>query len=407
MVQPFSRLLRSSAPGALLHLVRSGEATTRADLATLTGLARSTVSQRVDLLIDTGLLLQAGEAPSTGGRPPMKLAFNSEAGVILAADLGATHARLAVTDLTAAPLAEVAEDVEIARGPTEILAWVTDGFTELLERAHRTPGDVWGIGVGLPGPVEFAAGCAVSPPIMPGWDGFSVPDALAPYYNGAPVLVDNDVNIMALGEYWTAYRDEIDDLLFIKVGTGIGAGLISSGKIQRGAQGSAGDMGHAQVAGASDALCRCGNIGCLEAVAGGAALAGELRTLGYAAQTSRDVVRLVRSGNPDAARLVREAGRKLGDMLATAVNLLNPAVIVLGGTIAQAHEQLLAGVREVIYQRSLPLATRHLRIARSTLDDRAGICGAAVMVIEQLLDPMRVEQLLTDLEARATPTARV
>jgi predicted NBD/HSP70 family sugar kinase len=239
---------------------------------------------------------------------------------------------------------------------------------------------------------------------MPGWDGFSVSDALAPYYDDALVLVDNDVNIMALGEYWTAYREEVDDLLFIKVGTGIGAGLISSGAIQRGAQGSAGDMGHVQVAGASDALCRCGNIGCLEAVAGGGAIAGQLRTLGYAAQTSRDVVRLVRSGNPDAARLVREAGRKLGDMLATAVNLLNPAVNVLGGTVAQAHEQLLAGVREVIYQRSLPLATRHLRIARSTLDDRAGISGAAVMLIEHLLDPVRVEQLVSDLETRAVPT---
>jgi predicted NBD/HSP70 family sugar kinase len=404
VIQPSASLLRSASAGALLHLVRTGEATTRADLATLTGLARSTVSQRVDLLIDTGLLLQAGEAPLTGGRPPMKLAFNSEAGVILAADLGATHARLAVTDLTAASLAEVAEDVEIARGPDEVLSWVTERFTELLERAHRTPHDVWGIGVGLPGPVEFAAGRAVSPPIMPGWDGFSVSDALAPYYDDALVLVDNDVNIMALGEYWTAYREEVDDLLFIKVGTGIGAGLISSGAIQRGAQGSAGDMGHVQVAGASDALCRCGNIGCLEAVAGGGAIAGQLRTLGYAAQTSRDVVRLVRSGNPDAARLVREAGRKLGDMLATAVNLLNPAVIVLGGTVAQAHEQLLAGVREVIYQRSLPLATRHLLIARSTLDDRAGISGAAVMLIEHLLDPVRVEQLVADLEARVAST---
>lgn len=382
----------------LLHFVRTGQATTRADLAVLTGLARSTVSQRVDLLIDAGFLLQVGEAPSTGGRPPMKLAFNGHAGVVLAADLGATHARLAVTDLTAVPLAELAEDIEIARGPDHVLSWVIDGFAELLGRAGRTSDDVWGIGIGLPGPVEFAAGRAVSPPIMPGWDGFSVPGAFADHYD-ARVLVDNDVNIMALGEYWAVHREEVSELLFVKVGTGIGAGLIQSGRIQRGAQGAAGDLGHVQVPDHPDALCRCGNFGCLEAVAGGAALAGELREQGYSTETGRDVVRLVRSGNPDAARLVRNAGRVLGDLLATAVNLLNPAVIVLGGTVAKAHEQLLAGVREVIYQRSLPLATRHLRIVRSTLDDSAGITGAAVMMIEHLLDPVRVDRLLAEAEA--------
>lgn len=397
-MEPVAPPVCASTPGALLQLVRTGQATTRADLAALTGLARSTVSQRVDLLIDAGLLLQAGEGPSTGGRPPMKLAFNGHAGVVLAADLGATRARLAVTDLTAVPLAERAEDIEISRGPEEILGWVAAGFAELLERTGGSHDDVWGIGVGVPGPVEFAAGRAVSPPIMAGWDGFAVSDAFADRYD-APVLVDNDVNIMALGEYWAIYRDDVRDLLFIKVGTGIGAGLISSGRIQRGAQGAAGDMGHVQVPDSPDALCRCGNFGCLEAVAGGAALAGELRALGYSAENSRDVVRLVRSGNPDAARLVRDAGRVLGNTLATAVNLLNPAVIVLGGTVAQAHEQLLAGVREVIYQRSLPLATRHLRIVRSTLDDSAGITGAAVMMIENLLDPVRIDRHLAASDA--------
>jgi predicted NBD/HSP70 family sugar kinase len=385
--------LDPSIPGALLHLVRTGQATTRAELSALTGLARSTIAQRVDLLIAAGLLHQAGEAPSTGGRPPMRLAFNARAGVVLAADLGATHARLAVTDLTAVPLVELAEDIAIARGPEATLAWVVDGFGELLRRIGRDRSDVWGVGVGLPGPVEFAAGRAVSPPIMPGWDGFSVPDAFAESWP-VPVLVDNDVNIMALGEYSAVYRDDVSDLLFIKVGTGIGAGLIASSRIQRGAQGSAGDMGHVRVPGESAALCRCGNIGCLEAVAGGAALAGQLRELGYSTDTARDVVALVRSGNADAGRLVRDAGRTLGHMLATAVNLLNPAVIVLGGTVAQAHEQLLAGVREIIYQRSLPLATRHLRIVRSTLEDRAGITGAATMTIDHLLEPARIDALI-------------
>jgi predicted NBD/HSP70 family sugar kinase len=244
------------------------------------------------------------------------------------------------------------------------------------------------VGLGVPGPVEFASGRPVSPPIMPGWDDVSIPERVRRHFK-APVLVDNDVNIMALGEWWAQHRDD-PDLLFIKVGTGIGCGIVAGGMIHRGSQGAAGDLGHIQVTDAVDAICRCGNVGCVEAVAGGAAIARQLRALGYDAHTSRDVVKLVRTGNTDAVRLVRAAGRQLGSVLAAAVNFFNPAVIVMGGDIAHAHEQLLAGVREVVYQRSLPLATRHLRIVRSGLGDRAGVTGAGVMVIERILSSVDI-----------------
>lgn len=381
----------STSVGTLLHLVRDGRARSRAELAELTGIGRSTVSQRVGLLLEQSLLREVGEGTSTGGRPPMLLEFNAGAGVVLAADLGATHSRLAVTDLAGEALAQLAADIDIARGPDEVLGWVEARFRELLDEADAAPADVAAVGVGVPGPVEFAAGRTVNPPIMPGWDGVPITEPLKAAF-GAPVLVDNDVNIMAMGEHWAHWR-HVDDLLFVKMGTGIGCGIVAGGNIHRGAQGAAGDIGHIRVSG-TEALCRCGNEGCLEAIAGGAALAEQLRAIDVPATGARDVVELVRAGDPHASRLVRGAGRALGEVLAGVINFFNPAVIVLGGDLANAHEQVFAGVREIAYQRSTALATRHLDFGRSHLGDDAGITGAAVMAIEHVMSPEAVDQAL-------------
>jgi predicted NBD/HSP70 family sugar kinase len=381
-------------PGVLFQLVRAGEADSRADLARTTGLARSTVSQRVDALLGLGLLVEQGGGTSTGGRPPTRLAFDTASGVVLCADLGATHCRLAVSDLDCTLLVERPADMDIAQGPDLVLAWVQEQFAELLAEVGRTPADVRGVGIGVPGPVEFAAGRAVSPPIMPGWDGVSIPAAFATAFPGVPVLVDNDVNVMALGEYWTSWRHTVDDLLFVKVATGIGCGIVAGGAIHRGADGTAGDLGHVQIPDAGDALCRCGNRGCVEAVASGGALARELRSIGVDAHDSRDVVALVRAGNAQALTLVRQAGRLVGEVLAGAVNFFNPSIIVIGGDLAHAHEQFFAGVREVVYRRSTALATQHLQLARSRLDDRAGVIGCAVTVVEQILSPAAIDAML-------------
>jgi predicted NBD/HSP70 family sugar kinase len=346
----------------------------------------------MDALLAQELVVPAGPVASTGGRPPTAFRFNRDAGVVLAADLGAIHARLALTDLAGTVLAHHAETVRIADGPERVLGWLEERFDALLAEAGREPEDVRGAGVGVPGPVEFATGTPVAPPIMPGWDGYDVAGRLRARY-GAPVLVDNDVNIMALGEHW-AHARRVDHLLFVKVGTGIGCGVINDGRIHRGAQGAAGDLGHVHVPDHDDVLCRCGNFGCLEAVAGGGAMAARLAELGLEARDARDVVRLVREGRPEAMRLVRESGRELGGVLATAVNLFNPAVILVGGAIAEADEHLLAGVREIVYQRSTALATRSVRIARSSLRDRAGVVGAAVMVIDAVLDPAAVDEAI-------------
>jgi predicted NBD/HSP70 family sugar kinase len=240
--------------------------------------------------------------------------------------------------------------------------------------------------------VDFASGRPVNPPIMPGWDHFSIPDWFAERYD-APVLVDNDVNVMALGEHWSHWRSA-EHLLYVKVGTGIGCGIVAGGRIHRGARGAAGDIGHIAVSGHDDVVCHCGNVGCLEAVAGGGALARRLTAEGIEAADSRDVVALVRAGNPQAVRMVREAGRALGEVLAACVNFFNPGVIVIGGDIGGVHQQLLAGVREVTFQRSLPLATQDLRTIPSRLGDRAGVTGAAILAIEHVLAPEVVDREL-------------
>src|SRR3954466_2320623 len=378
--------------GRVLSLIRDGEGVTRADLARRTGLARSTVAQRVEALLAHQLVYEAGGRASTGGRPPTVLAFNRSAGVVLVADLGATHSRLAGSDLAGAPLSERAYDIDVARPPEEVLDWVHERFEVLLEEIGRTADDVRGIGIGVPAPVAFSRGEPVAPPMMPGWDGFSIPGWFSRHYD-APVLVDNDVNIMALGEHYTHWRD-CDHLLFVKIGTGIGCGIVTDRRIHRGAQGAAGDIGHVRLAGHDDVVCRCGNIGCLEAVAGGRALAAKLSAAGLHAESSREVVALVRGGEPQAIQAVRDAGRYLGEVLAGCVNFFNPGAIVIGGDISEAHQQLLAGVREVIFQRSLPLATGDLRIVPSRLGDRAGAIGAAIMVIEHVLAPEAVDRAI-------------
>jgi predicted NBD/HSP70 family sugar kinase len=382
----------SSGAAWLLRMLRDGIPRTRSEIAEVTGLARSTVAQRVDALLSSQLVGPAGEARSTGGRPPSRFVFNPSARLVLAADLGATHARLAVTDLSASVLAEYREDLEIATGPEAVLSWLVTHGQRLITETGRGPSDLVGVGVGLPGPVEHATGRPISPPIMPGWDGFDVPRYLEAEL-GRVTVVDNDVNIMALGEHFSIYPD-VENLVFVKVATGIGSGIITDGALRRGAQGAAGDLGHVQVPHDEEAVCRCGNVGCLEAVASGAAVAAKLRTLGIVAHTSADVVRLARAGSVETIPLVREAGRAIGEVLASVVSLLNPSAIVIGGTLAEAGEGLVAGVREAVYRRSLPLATQHLRIVRTQVGEGAGVVGAAVMVVDHVLAPEQIDSLL-------------
>jgi predicted NBD/HSP70 family sugar kinase len=373
------------APGVseLFQLLRDGAPRTRAELAKSTGLARSTIAARVDELMRVGLITPVADAVSTGGRPPSQFALNPAAKVVVAADLGASHATVAITDLAGTVLAEQTETLDIAQGPEIVLTWLVEGATALLKRVDRRVRNVAAIGIGVPGPVEHSTGKPANPPIMPGWDRFDIPGWIQQHMN-VPVLVDNDVNIMALSERSIAWPNT-SNLLFVKVATGIGAGLISDGHLQRGAQGVAGDIGHVQVARGGDVPCTCGNRGCLEALASGPAIARTLRAQGLEAHTGSDVVDLVKRGNIEAIQAVRQAGRDIGEVLTTCVSLVNPSVIAIGGSMARVGEHLIAGVREVVYTRSTPLATEHLSIVQSATAEKSGVLGASMLAVEYAL----------------------
>ena len=390
-VAPTESALVSARSGDLFQLLLDGAPRTRAELAVLTGLARSTIAARITALMASGFVSAVGEGASSGGRPPSRFAFNPAARVVLAVDLGASHSVIAVTDLAGAVLASFRAKIAIEAGPEPVLDLVIDRARHLLDSLGEGTTALCGVGVGLPGPVEHTTGRPANPPIMPGWHDFDVPSYVRRAFD-VPVLVDNDVNIMALGEQRTHWPDQ-DNLLFIKAATGIGAGIISNGQLQRGAMGSAGDLGHVRVARGANVVCRCGNIGCLEALAGAPAIAARL-TSGGGDVRAGDLVALAERGNPDAVIALRQAGRDLGEVLATCVSLLNPSVIVLGGSLAAAGDHLLAGVREVVYNRSLPLATAHLTIALSRSSGDAGILGASMLVTQHVLSADVIETTL-------------
>ncbi len=373
----------TSGVGELFQLLRDGVPRTRAELAKSTGLARSTIAARVDELMRMGLVTAVADKVSTGGRPPSQFALNPGARVVIAADLGASHATVAIADLAGTILAESSEHIDIADGPDAVLSWLLDGARRLLTEVGRDDSSVAAVGIGVPGPVEHSSGRPSTPPIMPGWDGFDIPGWLQEHI-AVPVLVDNDVNTMALGERAVAWPS-VDNLLFVKIATGIGAGLISDGHLQRGAQGVAGDIGHVHVSRGGEVPCTCGNRGCLEALASGPAIARSLRAIGVEAHTGSDVVDLVKSGNVDAIQAVRQAGRDIGEVLTTCVSLVNPSVIAIGGSMARVGEHLIAGVREVVYARSAPLATAHLSIVQSATGAEAGVLGASILAVEHAL----------------------
>ncbi len=387
-----ARTVLTATAGQILELVRSGEVTTRRELQEQTGLSRSTLTQRLAMLTAAGYLSEAAAMHSgVAGRPAKALSFVDTDKYVLTADLGATHARLALQDAAGAILAESTDRIRIQDGPDAVLPAVLDGFEALLASAGRA--GLCGVGIGVPGPVNVATRRLQQPPIMPGWDDYPVTTVFEERF-GVPALIDNDANLMGLGEA-RRYHPDVPSLLYVKVGTGIGAGLIIDGRPERGIAGGAGDIGHIRIAHpVAGAVCACGANGCLAAHASGGALVRQLNDRGIAAETATDVARLVQAGNADAIALVRTAGQLVGEVLATAVALLNPGVLVIGGSMALTHEHFLIGVRESLYERTVPLATRDLTITASALQDRAAIEGARIMVVDHVFSADAVDARL-------------
>ncbi|WP_295373841.1 ROK family protein [Pseudacidovorax intermedius] len=368
----------------------------RHGMADRLGFSRSRANALIAGLIEQGLLAEAGPRASTGGRRPEQLQLHAELGVLLAVDIGATSLDVAVMQPDLTVLARHAEAIDVREGPGVVLARVRQQLRELLQARGIPARRVLGIGMGVPGPVNFEAGQLVNPPLMPGWDSFSIRDYLREDY-AAPVFVDNDVNLMALGELWRLQRG-LSNFLVIKVGTGIGCGIVCHGEVYRGAAGSAGDVGHICVD-QQGPRCHCGNVGCVEAMAAGPAivrmaqaaaergespaLAAVLRTQGRI--EAIDVGHASRAGDVAANAIIQRAGSLIGQMLASVVNFFNPSHVFIGGGITQIGPLFLAAVRQSVYQRSLALSTRHLEIQYTPLGTDAGVTGAGVLAMHETL----------------------
>jgi predicted NBD/HSP70 family sugar kinase len=366
----------------LLRLVASGAAGSRADLARLSGLSPSTVSQRVEALIAQDLLREAGAGRSRGGRRPRQLEVPTDTAVVGAVDLGAHHARIATVDLSGHIVSARELAVDVSEGPEPVLTTLLGHIDKLVE---ELPGSrvLRGLGIGIPGPVQHDTGTVVSPSRMPGWNGFDV-HGFCTAHISVPVAVDNDANLMALGEHRSTHPD-LSHAVYVKAGTGIGAGVIAAGSLHRGALGSAGDISHCRVTTDPTALCSCGNTGCLEAVASGAALVSALRHRGIHLESPRDIARLVENGDPVVTSITRGAGRAIGEILAVVVNFFNPQAVVIGGVLGDC-EPLLASMRATLYEQCLPFATQALTIERCATGADAGVLGAAQLVLDTILD---------------------
>jgi predicted NBD/HSP70 family sugar kinase len=382
--------------GDLLELIISSGPVTRAELMDQTGLSRTTLGARLKELVGQRLVAEAQAGPSTGGRPPTGFVFNAGAGVVLAVDAGVSRSAVAVFDLAGESLAEYAETRPIGTDPTDLLGWAGDHLESMLTEHGRSLDDVRAVGVALPGSVDFATGRPVSPLLMPGWDDFPVAETLSARF-GADVLVDNDVNVMALGEGRPG-----EQVVVVKAGTGIGLGSIFDGIVQRGAQGCAGDVGHIRVPDFDEIVCRCGKRGCVQAVAGGRAMAQRLREAGIDCDGAADVATLARAGTPEAIASVRAAGQAIGFVLAAVVNIMNPTRLVVAGDLTDARDYLLGALREIIYRESNPLATSELDINRARAGRRAGLIGASKMAVDHALASRTIASFGTRASDKST-----
>jgi predicted NBD/HSP70 family sugar kinase len=393
-----ARMPAGSGPattGEVFSLIRDGRADTRSEVGRVTGLSRTAVAARVGALLESGLVVEGADeerTPSAGGRPPVRLRFNRNAGVVLAGAIGRSRTQLGVCDLDGTVLASVDLDQEVGSAAEKLMPQVVAGFVTLLEQAGRTADAVRAVGLSIPGTVDFERGASLDSPIMAGWDGVE----LAPFLREltrAPVHVDNDANVMALSER-RGHLERHRDLVFVKASTGIGVGIVSGGQLLRGALGAAGEIGHTKIAAAKDIPCRCGDTGCLEAVAAGWALVQAARTGGHEVTHVRDLVALAVQGDGDARHLVRVAGRRIGEVVASAVNLLNPEAVVVGGDLAQVYDIFVAGLRESLYAHASALATRELVIVPVTHGEQSGVVGCAAMAIREVLDSTAVDRAL-------------
>ncbi|NMC52297.1 MAG: ROK family protein [Chloroflexi bacterium] len=381
-----------------IQLIRRFEGSSKEELVDYTGYSRSKVNRVIQSLLDKRIIVETGKSKNTGGRRAVIFSLNGQLGLVAGVYVGATSIDLVLTDLSGKWLARSSEEAFVKDGPYKILDRISEIISQMAADSGYTNEDVIGMGIGVPGPVDFSLGSLISPTIMPGWDKFPVVPYIHQAFPKAYVVVDNDVNMMAVGELIKGVGKGVKNLIFAKIGTGIGAGIICEGKIYRGTYGCAGDIAHICVD-KNGPICVCGNTGCLEALAGGPAIANQgVKAIQEGRQTvlseyykrnngsltSIDIGNAAREGDAVAIEIIRNSGRIIGEVIAGLVNFFNPGTIVIGGGVSKLGNLFLSSIRQSILKRSLPLATRDLSILFSDLGDDAGVIGAVSMAMDMM-----------------------
>jgi glucokinase-like ROK family protein len=378
---------------AILDLIRfTPGGISRVEISRRIDLTRAAVTAIVNDLLATGVVREAERLNVRSGRPPIVLEVNPERGHVVGVDFGATHLSVLVADISARILEEVELEINIQDGPEACLAEADRQIRQAAANAGLELKEILAVGIGVPGPIVSEAGMVFSPPLMPGWDRYPIRDTLEKSW-GCPVSVNNDAELGALGEWaFGAGRGE-RNLAYIKVGTGIGAGLLLEGQIYRGVTGSAGEIGHLTMD-ENGPMCTCGNQGCLEAIAGGRAIAEQAQESvrkGMRTQlsrvtlveniTARDVAAAACKGDLLAQQILARAGSHIGIAIAGLVNLFNPGMVIIGGGVAQTGDILLEPIRQAVERRSLPAATRVVRITTAMLGRRSSSIGAVIQAL--------------------------
>ncbi len=396
-------LMRELNTHIILNLIRQEGSISRAEIAKRTQLSRSTVSNIITELLEQGVVAEAGTGPSRVGRRPIMVNFNYQAGYVVGVDLGANHLLTLLTDLEGRILAESDQQVSVASGPDVVLPAIISAVFDIVREAGVDMERVIGVGMGVPGPMDNKRGALIMPPIMPGWHNFDIRAELEAHIK-KPLYVENDANLGAIGERWRGAGVGYDHLAYIKVGTGIGCGLVFDGQIYRGFAGSAGEIGHMSIE-EDGPLCTCGNFGCLESLAGGRAIVAAATAASNRAQvlvgpmgatanghrysplspdhSVEQVVRAALDGDSISIEVLQMAGRRIGVAIANLINLFNPGLVIIGGGVSNAGDLLLEPVRQTVARRVLPVAMQYTRIVQARLGREAIGIGAATLVLQE------------------------
>lgn len=391
-------ILVNSAEVEIMRALRRQGLISRTEISGITGWSKAKASQEIRRLVNKGYLVEIGEGVSKGGRRPRLLRINNELGYMVGVDIGATSIDVAMADLTGKIIRRGSRVADVSNRPEVLLGACVTLIKELASQQGCNTDQILGIGIGVPGPVDFARGVLVAPPLMPGWENFPIRSFFKESFPSAFTVVDNDVNIMALGEQRSGDGTGIDHFIFVKIGTGIGAGIVSNGKIHRGSDGCAGDIGHICVD-KDGPLCACGNKGCLEAMSAGPSIASramdavqnglspllsQIRESNGGVLRPEDVNAACQKGDQAALDIIRASGQMVGDVLASLVNFFNPSHIFISGGIANFGNHLLVAIRRAVLHQSLPLATTHLSIKFSSMGSNAGVTGAIALALDHL-----------------------